>query len=79
MKEEAVLSRIMEHISEIIESDQVEKDSELVNDLDMSSLEIFSLIAELEEEFHIKIQEKEIRKIRTPQDIQAVIMTLQKG
>lgn len=66
----------MDEIMEIIydcceetDSEQITKESRIMEDLELSSLEFFSMIAELEAEFNIKITEREIQSLTTIGDI----------
>lgn len=41
----------------------------LIGDLDLESLDIVTLIAELEEKYQIEIPDKEIKKMQTVEDV----------
>ena len=51
---------ILEDVAEI-SPDEVTEDSVLMDDLDLSSMEILTIVADLEETFGIRIPEKELR------------------
>ena len=55
---------------------EITADSELIEDLDISSMDVLFLISSLEEEFHISVLEKEIRKMVTVGDVAQVIQAL---
>lgn len=52
---------------------EVSDDQELINDLDLNSLEIFNMTADLEDELQIRIPEKLIRKMVTVGDMKKII------
>lgn len=72
MSREAILNKVIELFSTMTEADVME-DSEIMEDLDLSSMDVLFLISSLEDEFQIKIPEKEIRKVETVGDIADVI------
>jgi acyl carrier protein len=55
------------------EEEEINEDSELLEDLGISSMDILMLMASLEEEFKISIPEKEIRKMYTVGDVVEVV------
>ena len=58
--------------------DEITEESELIEDLGISSMDVLFLISSLEEEFKIKVSEKEIRKMVTIGDVTEVIERLVK-
>lgn len=56
--------------------EEVHLDSELVDDLGISSMDVMFVISSLEEEFHVKISEKEIRRMYTVGDVVDTIVSL---
>lgn len=72
MSREAILNKVIELFATMTEADVME-DSEIMEDLDLSSMDVLFLISSLEDEFQIKIPEKEIRKVETVGDIADVI------
>lgn len=59
MDREYIEERIIEIIKEILNEDlDVTMESSFIEDLDILSIEVFSMIAEVEDEFEIKIPEK---------------------
>ncbi len=66
-------------IAEIIEDvadipvDEIELNSSLIDDLDLSSIEIMSVISKIESDYSIKISEKQILGIDTVADLLSVI------
>ena len=59
---------ILEDVAEI-SPDEVTEDSVLMDDLDLSSMEILTIVADLEETFGIRIPEKELRSFVTISDL----------
>ena len=59
---------ILEDVAEISPED-VTEDSVLMDDLDLSSKEILTVVADLEETFGLRIPEKELRNFVTISDL----------
>ena len=59
---------ILEDVAEISPED-VTEDSVLMDDLDLSSMEILTVVADLEETFGLRIPEKELRNFVTIRDL----------
>ena len=57
-----IIADIIEDIADISRED-LKEDSNLIEDLDLSSLEIMAIIARTEKVFDIKISEKELLEI----------------
>lgn len=76
MNNENILNRVIELFSTMSEADEINEDSELIEDLGISSMDVLFLISSLEEEFKIKVPEKEIRKMVTIGDVVAVVENL---
>lgn len=72
MNKEEILNKVIELFSTMTEAEVCE-DSEIMEDLDMSSMDVLFLISSIEEEFKIKIPEKAIRKIETVGDVADII------
>ena len=72
MSREDILNKVIELFSTMTEAEVME-DSEIMEDLDLSSMDVLFLISGLEDEFQIKIPEKEIRKVETVGDVADVI------
>lgn len=64
----AQILAILEDVAEISPED-VSEDSVLMDDLDLSSMEILTIIADLEEAFGLRIPEKELRSFVTISDL----------
>ncbi len=76
MDNSEVLDRVIKLFAVMTEAENIHADSELVEDLDISSMDILLLVSGIEEEFSIKISEREIRKMITVGDVVDVIKLL---
>ena len=65
MCKDGVLKRVIELFSTMTEAEEITEDSELIDDLEISSMDILFVVSCLEEEFQVKISEKDIRKMYT--------------
>ncbi|MCR5756245.1 MAG: acyl carrier protein [Acetatifactor sp.] len=59
--------------------ESVSRDTDILSDLGLSSLEIMSLISDLEEEFDVKIKAKAMKKVETIGDLVDLITELKEG
>ena len=59
---------ILEDVAEVSPED-VNENSVLMDDLDLSSMEILTIVADLEETFGLSITEKELRNVVTIGDL----------
>ena len=71
-----ILKRVIELFSTMTEAEEINEDSELVDDLGISSMDVLFLISSLEEEFKIRIPEKVIRKMVTVGDVAEIVASL---
>ena len=62
------ITAILEDVAEVSPEDVTES-SVLMDDLDLSSMEILTIVADLEETFGLRIPEKELRNIVTMGDL----------
>ena len=76
MCNEAILKRVIELFSTITDAEEINENSELIDDLGISSMDLLFVISSLEEEFHVKIREKAIRKMYTVGDVANVVKAL---
>lgn len=58
-----------------IEREDIEESSQLIDDLDLSSLEIMSIVSKVEKEFSIKISENKLLSISSVKDIVDCVLT----
>ena len=69
----------IEEIIKIIEdvtgipADKINEDSAFLDDLDLSSLEVLSIVADIEKKFSVKISEQELVSIRTVKELADII------
>ena len=69
------MNEIYETILNIIEDvtdipkDEIEEDSSLISDLDISSIEIMAVVSKVEKEFSIKIKEEQLLTIETVKEL----------
>ena len=78
MCKEDILKNVIELFSTMTEAEEITPDSELIDDLGISSMDVLFLISSMEEEFKIKVPEKSIRKMVTISDVAEVIASLMK-
>lgn len=78
MCNEIILKRVIELFSTMTEAEEINEDSELIDDLAVSSMDVLFLISCIEEEFNIKVPEKAIRKMFTVGDVADIIFELMK-
>lgn len=78
MCKDDILKRVIELFSTMTEAEEITEDSELIDDLEISSMDILFVISCLEEEFQVKISEKDIRKMYTVGDVADVVKALKK-
>lgn len=71
MEREEIKRTLYEMMSELLERevDDIDESKALMDELDLSSLEIMTMIADLEEQFQIQIPENDIRGIVTVGDM----------
>ena len=62
------ITAILEDVAEVSPEDVTES-SVLMDDLDLSSMEILTIVADLEETFGLRIPEKELRNFATMGDL----------
>ena len=72
---EEVIEKIKDIIVDIsdISRDCINEDSAMIDDLDLSSVEILSIVADIENEFSIKITEDELLEISTVKELANII------
>lgn len=76
MYNENILNRVIELFSTMSDAEEITADSEVIEDLGISSMDVLFLIASLEEEFKIKVPEKQLRQIVTVGDVADIIAEL---
>ena len=75
MKYEEILEKVISVFASIAETeDDITSDSELMEDLNISSMDTLMMMTVLEEEFKISIPEKEIREMYTVGDVADIVI-----
>ena len=69
----SVKEKIIDIIKNATDIENIEMDSNLIDDLELSSLEIFTMFSDIEDEFGIKIPTDEIEKISSIEDIVRIV------
>lgn len=71
MTTEEIIRKIAEVIEDVtdIPASDIQGSSVLMDDLELSSLEVMTIIADLEKVFHIRLKEKELMNIITVSDV----------
>ena len=69
MNREKILQFIDGVFATMTEAETIRESDNLIEDLGISSMDILTLISYLEEEFHITITERMIRKVATVGDL----------
>ena len=64
---------INDYLEEEFEVSDLQEEMEFIGDLELSSLEVFTMLADLEYAFQINIPEKLIRQMVTVQDMQEIV------
>lgn len=79
MNYETILQRVIDLFATMSDTDEeITVESELIEDLGISSMDVLLLITSLEEEFKIKVPEKALRKMVTIGDVVDTIISLMK-
>ena len=69
MSDQEISKRVIRLLAMVTEAEEINEDSELMEDLEISSMDVLFLISSLEEEFQIAIPEKLVRKMVTVGDV----------
>lgn len=76
MSRDEIFEIVVDVFSTMTEVDEITENSELIDDLELSSIDVFSLLANMEAEFDIEIPEKKIREMITVGDVVDCILTI---
>jgi acyl carrier protein len=74
--------RVVDLIAEVlvdVNKENIQLDSKIVEDLGAESLDIYDMVALLEDEFGMEITDEEVEKIQTVQDVADFIRAHQKA
>lgn len=73
-----ILNRVISLLATVSATEgNIDANSELINDLEISSMDVLFLVSSLEEEFKISIPEERIRKMFTVADVVDTVVDLQ--
>ena len=80
MTKETTFEKVQEIFSKELDIDkeEIKLDSSLVSDIGLSSVELLTLIAEIEKTFSFRISEKQLRTFVTTQNLVECIIANQK-
>ena len=73
MSREDILEKVIDLFSSMTEAEEITEDREIIDDLEVTSMDVMLLITSMEETFDIKIPEKAIRKMVTIGDVADII------
>jgi len=76
MERTDIYTWLCEYLEDEFEIGEIQEGDSFMNELGLSSLDVFTLIADLEYDFKIKVSEKMIREMITVQDMVDVIGNL---
>lgn len=79
MNEKKILEKIIKIFSEITEESIITEESELIDDLGLSSIDVFTALADLEDAFNIVIPEKMVRQMVTIEDVKNIVKKLMRS
>lgn len=79
MKNDNILDEVISLFSEFTDVEEITEDCEIMADLGISSMEVLSLVCNMELEFDIEIPEKSIRKMVTIGNVADEIAKLKKS
>lgn len=78
MDRDLILKSTIRVLSMISDEDDIREECELIDDLGISSMDILTVLASLEEEFHVKVPDRYVRKMFTVGDLADIILSLKK-
>ena len=73
MSNEEILNKVIALFATMTDADEITEESELMEDLGISSMDTLFLISGLEAEFKVKVPEKAIRQVVTVSDVVDII------
>lgn len=76
MSNDDILKQIIDLLSNISDAEEITAESELVEDLSLSSMDLLLLCSSMEDIFGIKISEKLIRNMYTVEDMAEIVISL---
>lgn len=76
MKKEKVIEEIIKAVKENSDVEQISAQSSFMDDMEISSMEIYAFIGDLEGSLHIKIPQKVLNRAATVDELADEIMNL---
>lgn len=76
MYSEEILQQVIGLFAAISDAKEIRADSDLIEDLEISSMDILFVVSSLEEAFGIQIPEREIRGMTTVGDVAGIVTAL---
>lgn len=73
MNEKEIMDKIITIFRSLLEVEHITKENSLIDDLEISSLESFVVLGELEEAFGISIPEKMVLQMVTVEDVVQIV------
>jgi acyl carrier protein len=73
MNEKEIMDKIITIFRSLLEVEHITKENSLIDDLEISSLESFVVLGELEEAFGISIPEKMVLQMVTIEDVFQIV------
>jgi len=73
-----ILDEVIEIVKDVMETDEVDADTLMEDDLEIASLEFYELLSRLEKKFSIKMPEKVLSNVETVDDIAYEVETIMK-
>ena len=73
MTREKIFQFIVKVFKSMTDAENIQESDEVIDDLGISSMDVLFLMSYLEEEFHVKITERMIRKVVTVEDLVDVV------
>lgn len=68
-----IIWEIIYECCEDLEPEEITEESRILEDLELSSLDFFSMMTEIEQEFDIKITERELKEFVTVGDVLRIV------
>lgn len=78
MNKETILEKAIALFTTMTEEDDITAESELMEDLDLASMDVLFVISSLEEEFGVKVDETMIQNMYTVGDVADIVAGLMK-
>lgn len=78
MNKETILEKAIALFTTMTEADDITAESELMEDLDLASMDVLFVISSLEEEFGVKVDETMIQNMYTVGDVADIVAGLMK-